>query len=236
MRKYGLIFIHGIVGNNRIFDFMRPSVPETFEVRDITLSGHGGNALDFSRTSMKKWKSQVSECVTELSGVCDIILGVGHSMGCLLLIGQAAESRLSGLFLMNPPLRVRPTIRLLANAVKVAAGVRDNPVVEAARDAYGVSLDFNPLHYYGWPARYVELFSEIRRVRTRMLDRVRCPICAVLSCRDEMVMLSSTDYLSSLPNAEILELPDSTHYFYSQDDRRQIIMLFRHFLRDYTEP
>ena len=236
MRKYGIIFLHGIVGNNRIFDFLRPSVPATFEVRDITLSGHGGNALDFSQTSMKKWKIQVSECVTELSEVCDMVFGVGHSMGCLLLISHAAESRLSGLFLMNPPLRVRPTFRLFANAVKVAAGVRSNPVVVAAKEAYGVSLDFNPLHYYGWPARYVELFSEIRRVRSRMLDMVRCPICAVLSCRDEMVMRSSADYLRNSPNAEILELPDSTHYYYSQDDSRQIIMLFRHFLRDYVEP
>lgn len=226
MKKYGIIFVHGIVGNNRIFDFLRPFVPDTYEVRDIILSGHGGNALDFSRTSMKKWKSQVAECITELSEVCDMVVGVGHSMGCLLLIGQAAESRLFALFLMNPPLRVRPTFRLLANAVKVAADVRGNPVVEAARDAYGVSLDFNPLHYYGWPARYAELFGEIRRVRTCTLNKVKCPVCAVLSCGDEMVMLSSADYLRTLPNAEIFELPDSTHYYYSQDDRRQIITLF----------
>lgn len=232
MSKYGIIFVHGIVGNKRIFDFLKPIVPETFEVRDITLSGHGGNALDFSRTSMKKWKSQVADCVTELLDICDMVVGVGHSMGCLLLIGQAAESRISGLFLMNPPLKVRPTSRLLANAVKVAAGVKGNPVVEAARDAYGVSLDFNPLHYYGWPARYAELFTEIRRVRSRMLDKVRCPVSAILSCKDEMVMLSSTDYLSSLPNAEISELPDSTHYFYSQDDKRQIVNQFMKFLQN----
>ena len=36
----------------------------------------------------------------------------------------------------------------------------NDKVATAAKSAYGVSLDFNPLHYYGWTKRYLELFEE----------------------------------------------------------------------------
>lgn len=61
MCRRGIMFVHGIVGNNRIFDFLKPLVPENYQVRNVDLQGHGGDALAFSRTSMSRWKAQVKE-------------------------------------------------------------------------------------------------------------------------------------------------------------------------------
>lgn len=58
-----LLFIHGIVGNCRIFDFLLPYIPEGFNVRFLNLAGHGGNALDFSQASMSVWRKQVAEAL-----------------------------------------------------------------------------------------------------------------------------------------------------------------------------
>ncbi|MDE6769039.1 MAG: hypothetical protein K2J78_04855, partial [Muribaculaceae bacterium] len=69
--KCGIVFVHGIVGNLRIFDFLMPLLPATltfgnslsesspfsnsasdsltsddYIVKSITLDGHGGNAND----------------------------------------------------------------------------------------------------------------------------------------------------------------------------------------------
>lgn len=229
-RKYGIVFVHGIVGNNKIFGPLQPLVPDGWQVRSISLQGHGGNALDFSRASMAGWKEQVEECVGELAECCDHVVAVGHSMGCLLLIDQAVKSRLSRLFMMNPPLCIRPRLSLLANIVKVATGHTESDVAAAARDAYGVSLDCNPLHYYGWPARYIELFSESRRARKHTLSRITCPVTAILSAKDEMVAPSSARYFDSLSNAKVAILPDSTHYYFPQADLDSLAAEFKSFI------
>lgn len=227
----GIIFVHGIVGNNRIFDSLKPLLPEGCEVRYVVLEGHGGDALAFSRASMSQWKAQVEGAIAALSERCEKIIGVGHSMGCLLLLNEAARGILAGLYLLNPPMSIRPRLSLLGNAQRVAAGNTDNnPVAQAAKEAYGISLDFNPLHYYGWPRRYLELFIEIGRVGKKILPKVKCPVRAMLSAKDEMVALGSKHILERLPVVTVNILPESTHYYYSERDRAAIHNDFRDML------
>lgn len=236
-KKCGILFIHGIVGNNQIFDFLRPIVPDVYTIKFIDLKGHGGDALAFSQASMSQWKVQVEGAVTEMSWQCDDIIGVGHSMGCLLLMEQALKSKMSGLFLLNPPMSIRLSASLFRNAIKVASGsIKNNPVVQAAKDAYGISLDFNPFHYYGWPKRYAELFLSIRRVRENVLPQIRIPVRAILSAGDEMVSPSSEKYFAKLPAASTILLPTSTHYFYSDKDRETICREFVSFLNSGLTP
>lgn len=120
---------------------------------------------------------------------------------------------------------------MFRNAFKVAIGQTHNdPVAAAAKDAYGVSLDFNPLHYYGWPQRYLELFSEVRRIRKEVLKSVRCPIRVFLSARDELVSPGSAEVFNALHNAKVTLLPTSTHYYYSPADRETICCEFKDLL------
>ena len=232
--KCGIIFVHGIVGNNRIFEFLRPFVPDGYRVKYVCLKGHGGDALAFSKASMAQWKAQIEEAVAEMSAQCDVVIGVGHSMGCLLLMEQAVRNQLSGLFLLNPPMKIRLSASLFRNAIKVATGqIKDDPVANAAKNAYGISIDFNPLHYYGWPKRYAELFLAIRRVRENVIPQIRIPVMTFLSERDEMVSLSSEKYIESIPSASTMLLPTSTHYYYSDDDRQIICHEFASFLNSF---
>lgn len=81
---------------------------------------------------------------------------------------------MSGLFLLNPPMKIRLSASLFRNAIKVATGQTENdPVAQAAKEAYGISLDFNPFHYYGWPKRYSKLFTATRRVKESVLPQIR---------------------------------------------------------------
>ena len=229
--RIGIVFVHGIVGNNRIFDFLIPFIPIGCVVKYVNLDGHGGNALCFSRTSMSIWKRQVKDAVKEMNGVCERVIGVGHSMGCLLLLGEAVLMYLSGLFLLNPPLKIRLRSNLLRNTFKVTFGmIEGDEGAKAARDAYGISMDFNPLHYYGWPARYMELFAEIRRVRRSMPDELTCPVSVVLAKKDEMVSVSSADIFHDKANVQVVFLPESHHYLFSCEDRRAIGMAFTELL------
>lgn len=221
------MFVHGIVGNNRIFDFISPLVPEGSVVKYVALDGHGGNALGFSRASMSVWKRQVADAVMKMAEDCERVIGVGHSMGCLLLLDEGVREHLSGLFLLNPPLRIRLRVGLLTNAIKVALGMTGRDIVAAAaKDSYGISMDFNPLHYYGWPARYMELFAEIHRIRRSLSGGVSCPVSVVLAEKDEMVSMSSADAFREKVTVQVAFLPESRHYYYSPKDRATICKAF----------
>ena len=232
--RYGILFVHGIVGNNRIFDFLRPLISPNqgrYVIKNVELNGHGGNALDFSRASMSQWKTQVEEAVTDLGKQCEKIVAIGHSMGCLLVMEQASKNRMAGLFLLNPPMRIKLRLQLFTNALKVITGnTLQDPVASAAKEAYGISLDFNPLHYYGWHKRYIELFAEIIRAKKSLLPDIDCPVKVILSRRDEMVSLSSAEVFKELSNFNVTILPDSTHYYYSAKDRELICREFTSFM------
>ena len=221
------MFVHGIVGNNRIFDFIKPHVPEGSIVKYVVLDGHGGNALGFSRTSMSVWKRQVADAVKEMADVCERVIGVGHSMGCLLLLQESVRNRVSGLFLLNPPLKIRLRSGLLTNVCKVTFSLTEgDTVASAAKEAYGISIDFNPLHYYGWPARYMELFAEIHRIKRSLSSGVSCRVSVVLAEKDEMVSVTSKEILRDKEKVHVLLLPESSHYYYSTKDCAAICVAF----------
>ncbi|MDE5556053.1 MAG: alpha/beta fold hydrolase [Muribaculaceae bacterium] len=227
----GIVFVHGIVGNSHFFDFLMDAVPKGCKIISLTLEGHDGDALAFSKASMRSWKRQVEEATDSLAKECKRIVIVAHSMGTLFALDQGARNRADALFLLNPPMRIRLTRRLFLNPIKVMLGITTDPITMAARDAYGISLDYNPLHYYGWPRRYFELFSEIKRVR-KVIDNVRIKTRVFIAGRDEMVSPSSVDYFKPLKNCRLWQLPDSGHYYYTPSDRELILRQFSSLMAD----
>lgn len=234
MKKFGILFVHGITGSNRTFEPLLPLVPDSYDIRMITLEGHGGNALDFSRASMRGWKHQVEESVREMVEKYDTVIAVGHSMGCLLMLEQAAKGALAGLFLMNPALHIRPKLRMLTIPLMAMTGLKNNELTEAAKNASGIAPDHNPFHYYGWTARFIELLKESRRVRNQMLDKVKCPVKVILSGKDESVSLKTGRCFRGMSNAQVLELPHSTHYYYPPADLNRLTAEFTNFINSTT--
>lgn len=230
--RIGILFVHGIVGNNRIFRFLVPVLPEGAEQLWITLAGHGGNALDFSRASMQQWQRQVEEGVNRLAAECSRIVIVAHSMGCLLALEQALKGRVDGMLLLNPPLRIRPRLRALGNVLKVGLGITGNDeMARAALDAYGVALDHNPIHYFGWPMRYMELFREAHIIR-HLLEhsQIKATTGVVTAGGDELVSTKSMQSFAGQANCRVLYLPDSAHYYYPEADKEKIRQLFAEIL------
>lgn len=223
--RTGIMFVHGIAGNNRIFRFLIPHIPQECQQLWITLAGHGGNAEDFSKASMAQWHQQVAEGLEQLSATCQRVIIVGHSMGCLLALTQAARRKVDGLLLLNPPLRIRVRGKAFANVFKALLGTshtEDSPL-----DAYGIDIDFNPLHYRGWPKRYLELFRESRIARELVETRsIPSAIIAVAGGADELVSPASLHSFANQPNCQRLLLPTATHYTYTPTDQSTITTHF----------
>lgn len=224
-----LLFVHGILGKPDYFDFLRPFMPADVRPTSILLDGHGRGPREFAATSMARWRRQVAEAVESLRSTGNRVVVVAHSMGCLFAIDAAVRGEADALFLLNPPLSLRVTRRLLSTPLKVRNGKVNDARTHAAKAAYSISDDSNLLHYIGWIPRYLELFGEIRRTRS-VVKALAVPTRVYLSAHDEMVSPRSSRLFPDRSEIKVRMLPDSGHYYYTDSDRAVIISDFSEFL------
>lgn len=227
-----LLFIHGILGKPDYFGFLHKYVPESYRITEIVLEGHGGSPKDFARASMSKWRNQLTDTVQNLRKDGDRLVIVAHSMGTLFAIDSAVRGEADALFLLNPPLSLRITRRLLTTPLKIMRGKIDDRWTLAAKEAYSISDDPNLLHYIAWIPRYLELFREISRTR-KIVGKLSVKTRVYLSAHDEMVSPRSAKLFPSKPDISVTSLPDSGHYCYDDADRSVIVSDFSDFLENF---
>lgn len=215
-----VLFVHGIVGTPRHFDGLIALLPRTVSVHNLLLAGHGAAARDFGRASMELWEAQVEQAVASLAEGHENIYIVAHSMGALLAIEAAVRhEKVRKLFLLAVPLGICLRAAMVRNSWKVFRGnIRsDDHAALAAQRCCGVAQTRNPLHYLGWIPRFLELFAKIRAVRA-LLPRLTVPCCAVQSMEDELVSYRAAEELGRNPWVTVVELMQSGHYYYPDDD------------------
>jgi len=226
--KTAVLFIHGIVGTPNHFRDLIPLVdivPADCSVYNVLLDGHGKTVDDFSKTSMKKWRAQVSGVFEQLSQAHERVILVAHSMGTLFAIRLATEypEKVPFLFLLAVPLR--PCIRLVTirNLMKLVFGRinEDDPVEAATIKACGVETTRKLWKYFKWIPRYVELFCEI--FRTEQIINNLCVPCTVYqSGRDELVANRTREVLERSGRLTVHNLLWSTHFYYSPEDQKTV--------------
>lgn len=227
-----ILFVHGIVGTpNHFADFLS-LVPDDVSVYNILLDGHGGSVRDFSHTSMQKWEAQVRDAVDELTLSHTAVYIVAHSMGTLFAIDRAIENeKVKGLFLLAVPLKIAPKPRMVSNLRKVYFDKikPDDEVALAAKRCYGIAQDKNTFHYFGWLPRYLELFAKAKETKKR-LPLFKTSTVVYQSARDELVSISSVKELQKNKSISIVELKNSGHYYYEQNDFVFLLNEFEKFI------
>lgn len=227
-----VLFIHGIVGTPNHFNPFVPLIPEGISIYNLLLDGHGKGVKDFSKTSMKKWESQVASVVEQLSATHEKIYIVAHSLGTLLAIEQAIQNqKVCKLFFLAVPLKVSIKPKIARHSLKVYFDkIRpDDYEALAAKRCYGIGEDKNIFHYIGWIPRFLELFSKIRQTR-KTIKSLNTPCCVYQSQKDEMVSRKSIKYLQENPCIRVNILENSGHYYYDQADWNYLLEEFSNHL------
>ena len=223
--RNAVLFIHGIVGTPNHFVTQIPLlelVPENWSVYNLLLDGHGGSVTDFSHTSMKKWKNQVWRIFRELAETHEHIVIAAHSMGTLFAMQLALENpgKVAQLFLIAVPMR--PWVRLFGavNCLRLVFGKirEDHPFEVATRNVCGVVTTRRLWRYLGWVPRFLELFAEIVRTEEKM-GKLQTPCMAFQSKKDELVSNRSRSILERSGVMQIIDLHESSHFYYAPDDR-----------------
>ena len=224
--RRAILLIHGILSSSKHFDFLLPHIPEDLPCYDLLLDGHGGNVEDFSRTSMKKWKAQVSAKVQQLLAQYEELIIVAHSMGTLFAIREAIDhpDKIRHLLLLQVPLRPWMKVKYGFYALIMPFGI----VPEAAQPMYGdcsVKLTRKLWKYIPWLPRFLELFFE-SNATLKILDQLRVPCVVFQAKHDEVVSLRSYRDLQKHTHYQLTLLENSGHYRYSPEDTALLLEAF----------
>lgn len=235
--KYAVLFLHGIAGSPNQFRKLiglEALVPEDWSVINVRYPGHGGDVRDFGRSSMALWRSHARNACLELANNHEKVLIVGHSMGTLFSMQLALEfpEKVSGLFLLNAPLRPMPRLFFIPNCLRLAFGQirKDRPRERCFQIACGV--DPTPLvwRYIPWIPRVFELFREIARTE-QVMGGLAVPCIAFQSRKDDLVANRSAVVLRGSGVMEVRELESSTHFYYAPEDAEVIRREFEKWIK-----
>lgn len=215
-----VLMIHGICGTPAHFKDFLPLIPEDWSIYNILLDGHGQGVGEFARTSMAKWKAQVSHVLTSILDSHERVFIVAHSMGTLLAIEEAVRrpDKVCGLFLLAVPLVFRVRLRAALGSMQAALGMaKPGSVAEQMVNDSSVRLSPQLHKYLKWLPRFTELTKEALRTHV-LLPLVSVPCRAFQSGKDELVGQTSTEILQKQPQIITKVLPNSGHFSYSLED------------------
>lgn len=230
-----ILFVHGIVGTPKHFDPYIPLVPKDWTISNITLKGHLGTPTDFGRASMKQWRDQFHEELIRLRSTHDRLFVVAHSMGSLFAIRESLDTKIDAMFLLGVPMWARISKRLFKTVYKVGFDKvkPSDEWTKAAQQLYGVDVDINVFKYLRWPARYVELFAEIRRTRP-LVEKITAPTYVYISTKDEMASPKSAGFIreNGGENVKVTELVDSGHLYFNEKSWEIVLADFKKYIVD----
>lgn len=231
-----VIFIHGILESPKQFRKLdQLARQEGYSTYRFYLPGHGGSSGYFAKTSYKVWIECTTRYITKLNKQYKEIILVGHSMGALLAICEAAHRQkgIKALFLIDPPVSIHLWPRVIKNAMIISFGKHQHmrPYTKAEYHAMGVA----PLKLQdsiGWIMRYSELLSIICYTRKQIL-KLKLPMFLVFANKDEFVSEKGGRYFKGYRGKlGRLYLPDSGHFCYNHNDLLLLEKAYLEFIRE----
>jgi len=221
-----VLFIHGILGTPRHFDEFISLIPEQWSIYNILLKGHGGTVDDFIKSNKKQWIEQVDKISHELCNQYKQIIVVGHSMGTLLGIREALRhpNSIKSMILLAVPLRIFVKPVASFNSVRIALNLykKETPIIAYAKKNHGTTSDRRVWKYLGYIPRFLDLFSLIGEIRKGIKD-LKVKTYVFQSKKDELVAYGSKEYLVNHPYIEYDELENSSHYYYTEEDKKKFM-------------
>ncbi len=210
--RHGVLLIHGFTGLpvelRLLGDYLNA---RGFTVLAIRLAGHGTTVEDLSRMDREDWMDSVRDGYAILSGLCDRISAVGHSMGAIFAMLLSLEQETAHVVSLCAPMMIAPEQGL--KHLPTRAACRDRYALKARRKLVDVPEGANNT-YRRMPLVAVhEVLDMIASARAE-IAQVRVPILIVHGARDHTADPKGADYLYehvASARREKFILPDAGH-------------------------
>lgn len=220
-----ILFIHGIYGSPVQFDAISKMLYDKgYSIMAILLSGHGGDADDFTKVNTDDWYSEVKKAVVFLKEKYDRVILTGHSMGGLLALNESLENSIDGIILMSVPMNVRVSYGTVRMSARILWGhpENDDDFLESYRHAYSIE-DSSLWQNILWLPKMTALLKLIMKTR-KNLSKITTPVLIIQSRSDETVRWKSAYILRKKLTCatELLLLKKSGHSYYHTDEFEQM--------------
>ena len=210
--RHGVLLIHGFTGLPAELRLLGAYLNERgFTVLAIRLAGHGTTVEDLSRMEHEDWMDSVRDGYAILSGACDRISVVGHSMGAVFALLLSIESELAHVVSLGAPIMIAPEQGLEHLPTREAC--IDRYVPKARRKLTDVPQGANNT-YRRMPLVSIHELLDVVAILCRQIGRVTAPLLIVHGERDHTADPKSADYLYEnvgSPRCEKFILPDAGH-------------------------
>lgn len=184
--KVGIVLIHGFTACP--ID-MKP-LGEALNTYGYTiaaplLAGHGLTPEELKNTSWYDWVDSASEAVKALRERCEKVIAVGHSMGGLIALSLAAESKLDGVVSINSPIIYSDRNFHFADRL-----LGKQEYLDKENKQTEISVNREGLPHYSYIKVPVNSFVSFNKAITPVqneLGKIECPALVVQSLEDKMV-------------------------------------------------
>lgn len=234
--RSAVVYVHGILGCPAQFARLDSRVVELgMDAYALLLPGHGQGAREFCRSTHADWLLYAHREIHAVRQKYARLALIGHSMGCLLSLLYAAQTPVEGLVLINTPLRMHVTPRMLGLGARFMfgrAGAHESAYMQAYRESYGI--DTPKLRQYPLMLRPMAGLRRLAAEARACLCDVQAPALILQSRRDETVSPSSARLLAQgLPNVRrVVFLENAYHSYYPPDDEDAAMQCILPFLKD----
>ena len=210
--RHGVLLIHGFTGLPAELRLMGAYLNERgFTVLAIRLAGHGATVEDLSRMEHEDWMDSVRDGYAILSGACDRVSAIGHSMGAIFALLLSIESELTHVVSLGAPIMIAPEQGLEHLPTREAC--IDRYVPKARRKLRDVPQGANNT-YRRMPLVSIHELLDVVAILCAQIGRVTAPLLIVHGERDHTADPKSADYLYEnvgSPRCEKFILPDAGH-------------------------
>ena len=234
--SHGALLIHGFTGNPAELLLLGEYLhSKKFTILGIRLAGHGTNERDLLRMTREDWINSVLDGFSILSGCCDKISVIGHSMGSLLALNLSLLRKFNQLVTMAAPIFIDESLNL--NLLPPREMCQDKYARKRPRNLINVPAAAN-YTYRKMPLisihELVDLIADIKK----NLSKVIVPIMILHGKEDHTAKIESANYIfdNVASIQKQLHLIDSMgHLLPLKEGREEIFELIANFLESKNE-
>ena len=230
--EHGILLLHGFTGSA---GHMRPIGEELnqmgFTVLGIQLPGHGTRMEDMQSVHWQDWLQAAKEGVLSLKERCDTVSVAGLSMGGVLTLLLAQQTRINAAIVISTPIALKNRLASLAPLASLFTPVTYWKGDEQREKLLDQHYDYG---YPGFPTAKIGDLMHLIRLARRNLFAVTCPTLVVQSRADHTVHPNSADIILQGIRSEkkaVLWLDDMPHVVTISREYQRIAKAMEEFLQ-----
>ena len=240
--RVGCLLIHGFSGSPSEMRLLGERLSKSgWTVLGIRLSGHGTTPEQMAKKRWEDWVKDAEAGVKELRKSCHTVVGIGLSMGGLLVLHLATLGLIDGIITMNAPMVLADRRTRYVQLIRPFATFVNKPALSSsANKSEGTATSTSDKKverfvYERVPVDgLISLNRAIRKVR-RKLNEIKCPVLLMQSTKDLTVKPVSVQIIMKeiqQVKPVVLHWEKSGHILTLGPEREDVALKVDEFLRE----